>query len=157
MSFGKVGPLADRLFPFGEFYSRLIVVQQVLGEKFIHPLRHVRLVTTETVTRAGQIQHIKSLVGCNQGIDQTECIGGVDIVVRFAMDQKQVAFQVGSQFRVGGYLDIEFDLLLRFFGFLLPATRFPFSPLVRFFGAVGIDGFFRLFLLLLFLFVLLVL
>src|SRR5258708_7039347 len=68
----------------------LIISKQMLSEVFPGALGGVGGVFAECVTRAGEIDHIKAFVGLDEGIDQAKGVGGVNVVIGFAVNQEEM-------------------------------------------------------------------
>ena len=83
------------LFPLRRFLP-----QQVLDEEIVYFVHFER--TAEAMRLARQIKLFEVLVRFHQGADNLQGGSRVDIVVQFAVDQEQLAFQTVSIVDIGG-------------------------------------------------------
>ena len=79
---------------------RRLLPQQVLDEEIVHFVHFER--AAEAVCLARQVKLFEVLVRFHQGADNLQGGSRIDVVVQFAVDQEQLAFQAVSIVDIGG-------------------------------------------------------
>src|SRR5262245_49684042 len=79
----------------------------MLSEVLPHALIEIGLHRAEAVGLAGRDQEVKALVGFDQCVHHANGVGGMDVVIHIAMNQEQMALEVGGHFRVRRNVDFE--------------------------------------------------
>ena len=99
----------------GSHQPLAVVVGHTPEEVFVH--------IAESVALAGEDEHVETLVGADEGIDDTDRVRRMHIVVDITVHEHEVALQVGGNLRIGldgiyegcvACLDLLFDSVMLF-------------------------------------------
>lgn len=77
------------------------VADQPLGVVVGHAPEEIFIHVAEAVTLAWEDEHIEPLVGADQGVDHSDGVGRVDVVVDVTVHEHQVTFQIAGDLRIG--------------------------------------------------------
>src|SRR5215472_4082308 len=68
----------------------LVIAQKMLREVFPGPLSGVGGVFAKRMAGSWEVNHVETFTGFDQGVDQAQGVGRVDVVVGFAVNEQQV-------------------------------------------------------------------
>ena len=94
----------NRSLPLRNVHLGLAAVDKVIGKVVDHAPVEVFVHVTETVALLRQHEHIEAFVGADQGVDHTQRIARMHVVVDIAVHEQQVPLELACDLGVGTYV-----------------------------------------------------